>query len=335
MAAGPSILVIGPRWVGDLVMAQTLFSALKEQHPDAAIDVAAPAWAESILARMPEVRAWIDAPFASGSLQFGLRRRIGRQLAGRYDRAIVLQGSWKSALVPFFARIPRRTGHKREMRHVLLNDIVPLPPELKRKTAQAFHQLAGGGAFRFPHLEIDAENQARLLAAHGLEPGHFAALAPGAEYGPAKRWPSEKYAALARWFAENGLKVVLVGSPKDREVTAEIAALAPKAIDLAGQTRLEDAIDILGAARVAVTNDSGLMHITAAVGTPVVAVYGSTSPDNTPPLTDRRELVWLGLECSPCHRRECPLGHLNCLRTLEPGLVEAAVDRLMANEAAA
>jgi len=327
MADGPSILVIGPRWVGDMVMAQTLFSALRQVHPEAAVDVMAPAWAGPLLARMPEVRAWIDATFAPNAMEIVKRWRVGRGLAGRYDRAIVLQGSWKSALVPWFAGIRRRSGYRGEMRYGIVNDMAAMPAELKRHTAEGFFRLAGGGGFRPPSLTVDAQNQARLLAANGLARGGFAAFMPGAEYGPAKRWPEEKYAELARKLLADGLPVVLLGSENDRPVTGEIARLAPGAIDLGGATRLVDAVDLLAAARVAVSNDSGLMHIAAAVGTPVVAVYGSTSPENTPPLTDRRELVWLRLDCSPCHRRECPLGHMNCLKTLDVRLVEAAVGR--------
>lgn len=327
MADSPTILVIGPRWVGDMVMAQTLFSALHQVHPDAAIDVMAPAWAGPLVARMPEVRAWIDAPFTPNALEFGKRRRLGRGLAGSYDRAIVLQGSWKSALVPWFAGIAQRSGYRGEMRVGLVNDMTPLPADLKRHTAEAFFRLAGGGEFRPPHLSVDEGNQSAQLAAHGLAKGGFAAFMPGAEFGPAKRWPGEKYAELAITLLADGLPVALFGSDNDRAVTGEIARLAPGAIDLAGRTRLVDAVDLIAAARVAVSNDSGLMHIAAAVGTPVVAVYGSTSPENTPPLTDRRELVWLGLDCSPCHKRECPLGHMNCLKSLDVRLVEAAIGR--------
>jgi heptosyltransferase-2 len=334
MAEGPAILVIGPSWVGDMVMAQCLFSALKERYPDHAIDVVAPGWASPLLERMPEIRRRIDAPFKRREAGFADRWRLGRSLRGRYQRAYVMPGSWKSALVPFFAGIKRRTGYLREMRYGLLNEIVPLPHALKRKTAQAFHGLAGGGDFRRPHLSLDGANQARLLATHALPAGAFAAFMPGAEFGPAKRWPSEHYAGLARELMARGIAVALFGSPNDTTVTAEIAALAPGVVDLAGKTRLEDAIDLIAAARVAVTNDSGLMHIAAAVGTPVVAVYGSTSPDNTPPLADQRELVWLHLECSPCHQKTCPLGHLNCLRTLEVDTVLAATDRLLAARAA-
>lgn len=322
--------MIGPRWVGDMVMAQCLFSALKERWPDAAIDVMAPSWAAPLVERMPEVRARIDAPFSRRKLELGARWRLGRSLKGRYGQAYVMQGSWKSALVPFFAGIPHRVGHLREMRYGLLTEIVPLAAEMKRKTAQNFFALAGGGGFRSPHLTVDSDNQAALLGRHGLSAGNYAVLMPGAEFGPAKRWPCEKYAGLARVLLSQGMAVILLGSGNDRGVTAEIAALAPGVLDLAGETRLEDAIDLTAGARLAVSNDSGLMHIAAAVGTPVVAVYGSTSPENTPPLTEKRELVWLALDCSPCHQKVCPLGHLNCLNRMEVGLVSAAAARLQA-----
>jgi heptosyltransferase-2 len=326
--------VIGPRWVGDMVMAQCLLAALKELNPSVDIDVVAPAWAAPLLARMPEVRQRIEATTKPG--QFGLaeRWRFGRSLAGRYGSAYVLPGSWKSALIPFFAGIRKRVGHRREMRYGLLTDIVPLPETLKRRTAEAYFSLARGGTFRFPKLTVDAENQAALTARYSLGPKKFVALMPGAEFGPAKRWPSEHYAGLARTMMAKGLSVALLGSKNDAAVTAEIAALAPGSVDLAGQTRLEDAIDLIAAAALAVSNDSGLMHVAAAVGTPIVAVYGSTSPKNTPPLTQRRKLVWLGLSCSPCHQKICPLGHLNCLRTLDVSLVEAAADRLLEAPAA-
>ncbi|MGB3899302.1 MAG: lipopolysaccharide heptosyltransferase II [Mesorhizobium sp.] len=334
MAESPAILVIGPRWVGDMVMAQCLLAALKELHPQAAIDVVAPAWAAPLLARMPQVRQRIEATTKPGSFGLAERWRFGRSIRGRYDAAYVLPGSWKSALIPFFAGIKKRVGHRREMRYGLLTDIVPLPEDLKRRTAQAYFSLARGGTFQFPKLTVDTENQTALLRRSGLESKKFVALMPGAEFGPAKRWPSEKYAGFARAMMEKGLAVALLGSKNDAPVTAEIAALAPGCLDLAGQTRLEDAIDLIAAARLAASNDSGLMHVAAAVGTPIVAVYGSTSPQNTPPLTDDRELVWLGLSCSPCHQKICPLGHLNCLNTLDVSLVTAAAGRLLEKQAA-
>lgn len=335
MAEVPATLVIGPSWVGDMVMAQCLFAALKDMDPERPIDVVAPAWASPLLGRMPQVRSRIDAPFRRGKFGMADRWRLGRALRGRYEQAYVMPGSWKSALVPFFARVPRRAGYLREMRYGLLNEIVPLSDKVKRKTAKAFFGLARGGKFHAPRLTVDAANRADLLERHGLQAGGFAALVPGAEFGPAKRWPSESYAGLAKALIARGLRVVLLGSANDSGVVREIAALAPGAIDLAGKTRLEDAIDLMSAARLAVTNDSGLMHIAAAVGTAVVAIYGSTSPDDTPPLAERRELVWLQLDCSPCHAKVCPLSHLNCLKKLGVEDVLAAADRLLAAQPAA
>lgn len=334
MAESPAILVIGPRWVGDMVMAQCLLAALKEAHPQAAIDVVAPAWAAPLLARMPEVSRRIEATTRPGQLGLAERWRFGRSIHGRYTAAYVLPGSWKSALIPFFAGIRQRVGHRREMRYGLLTDIVPLPEDLKRQTAEAYFSLARGGAFRFPKLTVDAGNQHALLQRHSLGTKKFVALMPGAEFGPAKRWPGEHYAGFARAMMEQGYSIALLGSKNDAPVTAEIASLAPGSIDLAGHTRLEDAIDLIAAARLAVSNDSGLMHVAAAVGTPIVAVYGSTSPKNTPPLSENRELVWLGLACSPCHQKVCPLGHLNCLKTLDVSLVTAAAGRLLEKQAA-
>ncbi|MCE1236349.1 MAG: lipopolysaccharide heptosyltransferase II [Hyphomicrobiales bacterium] len=327
------ILVIGPRWVGDMVMAQTLFQALAAREPGVAIDVVAPSWATPLLDRMPEVRARIDAPFRPKEFGLGARWRLGRSLAGRYDEAYVLPGSWKSALTPFFAGVPIRIGYRKEMRFGLLTRMPALPKALKRKTAETYFRLAGvAGPRPTPRLTVDAANRDRLLAENGLEAGRCVAFMPGAEYGPAKRWPSRHYASLARELMTRGDRVFLLGSPKDAEVGAEIVELAPGVVDLTGKTRLEDAIDLLSAARLAVCNDSGLMHVAAAVGTAVVAVYGSTSAENTPPLTDRAEIVTLELPCSPCHQKVCPLGHLDCLETLDPARVLAAAERVAAGE---
>ncbi len=329
MAADPTILVIGPRWVGDMVMAQCLFAALKDRFEGASIDVMAPSFLAPLVRRMPEVTGFVDDPLPRGSVALRQRWRIGSAMRGSYSRAYVMQGNWKSALIPFFAGVGTRTGYRKEMRYGLLNNILPLPKARKRRTAEMFFHLAEGGTFRNPKLNVDADNQARLLQAHGLASTRYVAMMPGAEYGPAKRWPPAHYAGLAERLAQRGLDIVLLGSPKDAAVTEEIARPAPQARDLAGQTTLNDAIDLLAGARLAVTNDSGLMHIAAAVGTPVLAVYGSTAPHNTPPLTDRRELLWLDLACSPCHKRTCPLGHLDCMNRLDVAQVAAAADRLL------
>jgi heptosyltransferase-2 len=332
--AAPRILIAGPAWVGDMVMAQGLFRTLRAQHPDAAIDVVAPAWSGPILARMPEVRRHVVLPAGHDQLAFGARRRLGRALrAERYDRAIVMPRSWKSALVPWFSRARVRTGYRGEWRYGLLNDIRPLDRAVLRQTVQRYVALGLPRDAPLPppvprpQLRVDADHQARLLAELGLASGRPAiALLPGAEYGPAKQWPPEHYAELARRLGAGGHAVWVLGSAKEAALGAAIAAQSGgAATSLCGRTQLADAVDLLAHCRAVVTNDSGLMHIAAAVGTAVVALYGSSSPDYTPPLTDRARVLRLGLACSPCYARTCRYGHYDCLRGISVDAVEAAL----------
>jgi heptosyltransferase-2 len=335
---GDRCLIVGPAWVGDMIMAQSLFKALALNRPGRELDVLAPAWSHGILARMPEVRRALVAPFAHG--RFGLRERwrLGRDLArAGYGQAIVLPNTWKSALPPFFAGIPQRTGYLGEFRHGLLNDTRRLDRQAMPRLAQRYAALAfppaaaGDGGIGFappqPRLRVDPQAQQATLARLGLgRDRRILALCPGAEYGPAKRWPETHYAAVARAKLEQGWQVWLFGSAKDKPVTAAIAALLPRSAvgegampaDLAGLTTLEETVDLLACAAAVVSNDSGLMHIAAAVDVPVIAVYGSTDPGYTPPFSDQARVLRLGLECSPCFQRECPLGHLDCLIKLGP-----------------
>lgn len=327
------ILVVGPSWVGDMVMAQALFMRLRQRHPQAAIDVLAPGWSLPVLARMPEVRDGIELPLGHGEFGFAVRRRIGRALRGKaYAQAIVLPGSWKSALVPYFAGIPRRTGYRREFRYGLLNDLRTLDKTLLPTTVQQFLALAEDGGVTQappvpqPRLRAEPQRLAALRQQLGLHPDRPAvALMPGAEYGPAKRWPAEYFAELSGRLATAGHQVWVLGSAKEKELGAAIAQGRADIHDLSGRTQLADVIDLLGAARAAVSNDSGLMHVAAAVGTRLVAIYGSSSPKMTPPLTQQAQVLYLNLSCSPCFERECPLGHLNCLRQITPEQVLAAL----------
>jgi heptosyltransferase-2 len=282
---------------------------------------------------MPEVSATHVLPFGHGDLRLGERRRFAKALPA-YDRAIVLPNTIKSALIPWHAGIPVRTGWRGEMRYGLLNDIrkldeADLPLIVERYAALA--QPAGEPLRRplpNPHLKVDEAARAATLARQGLDASKpIAAFAPGAEYGPAKRWPARHFAALAKTLVERGYQVWLMGSGKDAEVTAEIQKLAGGAcIDLAGRTTLDEAIDLMSLARHVVTNDSGLMHIAAALDRPTTALFGSSSPAFTPPLSPRAKVITLKLSCSPCFARVCPLGHTNCLETLEPALVLAAIE---------
>ncbi len=343
MSQTPSaILVVGPSWVGDMVMAQTLFSELRRQYPDCAIDVLAPAWCRPLLSRMPEVREALALPFDHGDLKLGERRALGKSLRGQYQQSYVLPNSLKSALVPWAAKIPVRTGWRGEMRYGLLNDVRALDKERYPLMVQRFVALALPqdapvpllDEITAPHLEVDDASREKAMAAHGLSMARpVLGLCPGAEFGPAKRWPEQHYAAVAQHWIDHGGQVWIFGSGKDQPVASDIVSALSEdarahASVLAGKTSLEEAVDLLSATNAVVSNDSGLMHIAAALKRPLVAVYGSTSPGFTPPLGDRVAVLRLGLECSPCFERECPLGHLNCLKQLPPSQVIDALQQL-------
>ena len=337
------ILIVGPSWVGDMVMAQTLFQCLKQRHPECEIDVLAPDWSRPILERMPEVRQALSFPLGHGVLQLATRRRIGKSLAGQYDQAILLPNSLKSALVPFFAGIPRRTGWKGEMRYGLLNDVRTLdkqrlPLMIERFMALAFEPGAElPQPYPRPRLRIEEASRAAALAKFGLSLDRpVLALCPGAEFGEAKRWPSEHYAKVAELKIRAGWQVWIFGSKNDHGVGEDIRSrlipgLREESSNLAGATSMAEAIDLLSCAAAVVSNDSGLMHVAAALNRPLVAVYGSTSPGFTPPLAEQVEIVRLGIECSPCFERTCRYGHYNCLRELAPRPVLQALDRLVAD----
>lgn len=335
-----AILVIGPAWVGDMVMAQVLFRLLKKNQPDCVIDVIAPAWSAPLLARMPEVRTSFDLPLKHGELGFGVRRKIGHSLRGKYQQAILLPNSWKSALVPFFAQIPQRTGWRGEMRYGVLNDIRTLDKQKYPLMIERFAALAVADntelpvSLPWPSLNIDDRECQQALQNHQLNVNApVLALCPGAEFGPAKRWPEKHYAVVASERIALGEQVWIFGSQNDAAVAENIRHALPQSqqaycVNLAGKTSLAEAIDLLACAQAVISNDSGLMHIAAALQRPLVAVYGSSSPQFTPPLAKDVEVVRSGIECSPCFQRECPLGHLKCLNDLPPQRVLDALDKL-------
>jgi heptosyltransferase-2 len=315
------------------VLSHPLLVRLKEADPQGSIDVLAPPWVMPVYGRMPEVARTLSNPFGHGDLRLGERRAFARTL-DRYDRAVVLPNSFKSALIPWHAGIPMRTGYRGEMRVGLLNDRrrldeAALPLIVERYAALA--QPAGEPLRRplpDPKLAVDHARREATAARYHLDLSEpVAVLAPGAEYGPAKRWPARHFAALAKTLHGAGSRIWLMGSAKDAPITAEIQRLAGGICeDLAGRTSLDEAIDLMACARRVVTNDSGLMHVAAALDRPMAAIFGSSSPAFTPPLSPKARVISLRLECSPCFARVCPLGHTNCLETLEPAAVLAALD---------
>ena len=329
-------LVIAPQWIGDAVMTEPLLRRLKARGER--LTVGALPWVAPVYRAMPSVAGVIELPFQHGALQLKARRDLGRAIKGRFDVAYVLPNSFKSALLPLLANIPKRVGYLGEARVGLLTHRLPNPPKGQRPPMVAFYARLSGdtdGAQDQPQLQVDAAATDTALAALGLTRGGYTVFVPGAEYGPAKRWPSARFAELA---LAQGLPIVLLGSAKEtvlcEEIAAPVNAMVPgRCLNLAGKTSLADAFMVISAAKQVVSNDSGLMHVAAALGVPQVAIFGSSSPLHTPPLNDKATVLWLKtdasyqppLDCAPCFERVCPLseanGHMRCLNDILPDAV--------------
>lgn len=316
------ILIVAPSWVGDAVLSQPVLALLQAQAPGCEIDVLAPTWVAPLYRRMAQVRTVITSPFRHGDLALASRWRLGGSLRNaRYERAVVLPNTLKSALAPWFAGIPCRTGYLGEQRYGVLNDVRRNPVGKRERLVDHYAALVKEKEEPTPEPKLQAHPEARtqLLRKLDIETTQaVVVMCPGAEYGPAKRWPAEHFAELARRLLADGYTVWLVGSPNDAAIGAAIAAQATQARNLCGRTTLEGAIDLISCASNVVTNDSGLMHVAAALGVPLVALFGSSSPDYTPPLSRWAHVARIAIECSPCFQRECPLGHFRCLKELSP-----------------
>ena len=335
-------LIIGPSWVGDMVMAQSLFIDIKQREPNAEIDVLAPAWTAAMIDRMPEVNKLISANFNHGKLSLRERISLGKELrVENYTHSITLPNSLKSALVPFVAKIPTRTGFVGEQRWGLLNDVRRLNKKQIPMTVQRFialglskqDEVRSIGSIPAPLLKVEHEQVTKVLSKNGLMlDTKVLILCPGAEFGASKKWPSAQYAELGNSYLKKGWQVWLMGSDNDVNTCDEINALTSQRCQvLAGKTSLPEAVDLISCASLVVSNDSGLMHIAAALQKPLVAVYGSTDPGHTPPLSENHRVARLGLPCSPCFKRDCPLEHLDCLKTLPTSMVAELADALLAD----
>ncbi len=326
------ILILGPAWVGDMVLAQSLFKTLKINNPNCTIDVAAPAWTLPLLERMPEVSGKIALPFKHKQLAFFERIKFGKSLRKLgYTQSIILTNSFKSALLPWAAGIPRRTGFLGEMRYGLLNDIRDLDKTKLKKTVERFVALGLNEdvdlPMALPNPQLNYSLQAAWILACRVDnidkKRMVLGLCPGAEFGSSKRWPAEHYAEVANEALKNGWQVWLFGSDKDVPVTSQINQLTQnKCADFGGKTKLGEAIDLMSLCDTVISNDSGLMHIAAALDKKLIAIYGSSNPNHTPPMSPKAVIEYLALECSPCFKRECPLKdpslHLNCLKKIAP-----------------
>ena len=334
-------LIVGPSWVGDAVMAQTLYKLLKESNKDSKIEVLSPNWSINILDRMEEVSKSIASPFNHGELKMKARFDFAKQLREEgYERAIVMTNSLKSSLIPFFAKIPVRTGWLGEMRFGLIND---LRLKEKRKNPLMIEQFAKlsvnphadlNKSLPYPSLRIDSHNLKEQLINLGIDSEKPSlAICPGAEFGPAKKWPPNYYAEVCNEYLSNSWNVLVFGSQND-QITGNIIqeAIDKKFSDhffnLTGKTSLIDVIDLLSHCKKVVTNDSGLMHIAAAVNTPLVAVYGPSSPQFTPPLIHNHVVLRKSEGFDKKREGSEDHGYHESLISLKPSEVLEALSRL-------
>ena len=329
----PRTLVISPNWIGDAVMAQPLLRLLHDRNPGRPIDVLAPAWVAPVWRAMREVDTVLEAPFRHGALQLRERREYAKMLRTRgYADAYVLPNTLKFALIPWLAGIPRRVGYKGEMRYGLLNVIHHDNRDAPRPMVSFYAALANApardvpppSALPRPALAVAEDRVVDVMARVGLDMKQPLVLfAPGAEFGSAKRWPTTHFAELAKTIRSErpDVQIALMGSPKDKDVCDEIAVLAPGVHNLAGATKLDEAVALIAQAGAMVSNDSGLLHIASALNRPIVAIYGPTDPLHAPPFSDVAKSIFLGIECSPCRERECPLGHHRCMKEISAAMV--------------
>lgn len=338
-------LIIGPSWVGDMMMSQSLYRTLKQLNPDIEIDVMAPLWCRALLAKMPEVSQAIAMPLGHGEFALSKRYQLGKSLReNHYQQAIVLPNSFKSALIPYFAKIPKRTGWKGEMRYGLLNDLRKLnkqayPLMVERYVALAYPKQEMHSAkdipqpILWPKLHVTMPEILETLTAFDIpQDAPLIGFCPGAEFGPAKRWPDYHYATLADMIVKQHAKVLIFGSANDRQVGEQIMAKmthSDQCINLAGKTQLDQAINLIAACKAVVTNDSGLMHVAAALDRPLVALYGPSSPDFTPPLSNKAEVIRLITGYHRVRRGDAEQGYHQSLIDIKPDQVFESLMKLI------
>lgn len=341
------ILIIAPNWIGDAVMTQPLLASIKSQYPESKIDVLASTWVAPIYRACSEVHDVIEAKFEHKHLQWGLRKELASKLALKnYQACFVLPNSFKSALIPWLANIPFRIGYRGELRFGLINVALDNPSKVNRPPMVEHYlalsqlvndeQTSPANGNLTPKLNVSAVAadtvQVKLKNIH-IDQANIYVMCPGAEYGPTKRWPTSHFAELAQSIVTNNPnnQIILLGSKGDHALAQEIEAKAKRDDHIhnwCGDTSLDEAIALIGMSKAVISNDSGLMHIAAALKTPQVAIFGSSDPAHTPPLSDKAKVIWLNLPCSPCHKRECPLGHLKCLNDILPAQVLATLNIL-------
>lgn len=341
LAAAGRILIRSTNWIGDAVMTTPAVRTIRRRLPAARISLLAKPWVAAVFAHSPHVDDIIVYDVEGRHRGPMGTIRLGRDLRRhRFDAAILLQNAVEAALIAVMAGIPLRIGFDTDARRLLLTHPVRCTPAIKaiHQTGYYLKMLEGigmGARGQFLELSVGAEDRARagrILAARGIDADRrVVGLNPSAAYGPAKQWFPERYAALGDRLSRTlGATIVIFGGPSDRALGQRVAGMmtAP-AVDLSGRTRLGEAMALIDRCDAFVTNDSGLMHVAAALNTPLVAVFGSTNPVTTGPFSPTSRVVRSAIACSPCMQPVCPLDHMNCMRQISVEMVAEAVEGLL------
>jgi heptosyltransferase-2 len=331
------ILIVPYLWIGDFVRCHSVVKLLRQRFPDRPVDMLSSTLCKPLTDYMPGLRQAIVVDLPRNRLALAQQSALANRLKGEdYGTALIMPRTWKSALAPYLAGIPERTGFVGEVRFFLLNDLRygerTLPRMIDRCAALALPSgTAPPQAWPVPELNVSRDEVEAWRKKRGLngDDHRVVALAPGA-VGPSKRWPTAAYAALARSLIADGFAVWVLGGPDEKALAAEIVGDTP-ARDLTGND-LRDAILALASAAAAVSNDSGLLHVAAALGTPSIGIFGPTSPWHWAPLNPLAGIIETETElaCRPCHKPVCRLIHHRCMRDIAPEQVLAATQRAIA-----
>jgi heptosyltransferase-2 len=334
------LLIRGTNWIGDVVMTIPAVAAIRQTWPRARISVLAKPWVAEVYRLSPDVDEII--PFEEPGRHAGIRgkwRLAGELRHGRFDCAILLQNAIEAAIVTGLAGIPLRAGYNSDGRGWLLTHSVRRTKEIRRVHQIDYYiemvralgcETAGRGILLRPGRDY-ADLAGTLLARFGIDEKRLLiGIAPGAAYGPAKKWFPDRFAAVAdRLSGESGAQGILFGSAGDRESTAAVQKNARHPlIDIAGKTNLKEAISLISRCALFISNDSGLMHVAGALGVPTVAIFGSTNPVATSPVGKRSVVIHHDLPCAPCLKPVCPTD-FRCMEMIGAEEVYAAGRKLL------
>ncbi|MBH44517.1 MAG: lipopolysaccharide heptosyltransferase II [Gammaproteobacteria bacterium] len=334
MVANKNILIVAPAWIGDFIISQAVYKQLKNLNESCEIDLIIKGDLIPLAKMMPEIKNIYELTIPHGVLGLKKRIKLSQKLSNhKYNECFVLQNSFKSALIPWFLKIPIRVGYSTELRFLLLNRHYKLVKHQLSMVNRYLKLLDSQYSYNLkPQITIDSDCRIKTIKKFNLDNNKKNLFfCPDAEFGPAKRWPIEKWIELIAHLSIN-YPIYIVGKDPEMLKSFSSAFANHKNVhNLINRTSLQEVVNLLSCAAVVVSNDSGLMHIAASVNAKIISLFGSSSPDYTAPLIDDGDskVIYKELSCSPCFERECPLKHLNCLNSITSENVIHEIDKIL------